>query len=455
MTKKFKGFTLIELLVVMVIIAILVGLLLPAVQSAREAARRTSCSNNVKQMGLAALNHESAKGIFPSAGEGQNLLGTPTTNTGYAKTIYDTQSFFSQILGFSEHGDVAAGMSPLYVYNDASQVGYGNILAAQTKIPTFLCPSNGIRQPDPVGYGLTDYMPLAYCDIAPPLNYQNGNDPIFPPAAGTGTPGLRASGNPFNGALSLLCLGGGKVSNIVDGTSHTAILGEDTGRNFDAIFPYTLSKYPDPVYGTPATTLATKGCTFYAATISGFAFQSSPANLINALYNGGTAGTTASAITLSNGISFTDTTATQALVKNHQLGRWADPDSGSGVSGPPNQSTLGTANATTGVYTAYSQPVLNNNAFPTGGPNVSNQNYTNNTGGTLNPPGTDCQWFYNNCGPNDEWWSFHNGGVNILFADGSVHFMSNTVDPVTMRYFCSPNELISIPNENLYIPSGQ
>ena len=71
-----RGFTLVELLVVIAIIGILVALLLPAIQAAREAARRSSCTNNLKNLGLAVLNYEQRKRSFPQAKAGMRAIQT-------------------------------------------------------------------------------------------------------------------------------------------------------------------------------------------------------------------------------------------------------------------------------------------------------------------------------------------------------------------------------------------
>ena len=119
--KDRKGFTLIELLVVIAIIAILIGLLLPAVQKIREAANRMKCSNNLKQVGLAMMNYESAYTYLPTSGEG--------TYPGRTDTSFDIHSFFTQILSYVEQ-DNAFKKFDLTVPYDA-KVNFDNLAGKQ------------------------------------------------------------------------------------------------------------------------------------------------------------------------------------------------------------------------------------------------------------------------------------------------------------------------------------
>jgi prepilin-type N-terminal cleavage/methylation domain-containing protein/prepilin-type processing-associated H-X9-DG protein len=128
------GFTLVELLVVIAIIGVLVSLLLPAVQAAREAARRMSCSNNMKQLALATHNFHDTNQKFPYATlDRQPTSATSTWSTGLI-----------QILPFLESDAIAQRWNPNLPRNstdDSDGDGYSNAMLQQMLIPTFTCPT--------------------------------------------------------------------------------------------------------------------------------------------------------------------------------------------------------------------------------------------------------------------------------------------------------------------------
>lgn len=240
-----RGFTLVELLVVIAIIGILVGLLLPAVQAAREAARRMSCSNNAKQLGLAVHNFESAFKRLPASGQ--------CDSTGGAATVYMIHSTPTLLLPYIEQTAVYNlfdhNTSPFALYGttpsgNAFLTGTGCLLharalgrayddpgfpsgqiAGKTKIPTFVCPSApiGNESRDPIhGYGGIDYMVIALSDIDSTTSATRGSR-VLPTGAGNPLWVAAAVGGMLN------CDGGG-FGRVQDGTSNTIMMIEDAGR---------------------------------------------------------------------------------------------------------------------------------------------------------------------------------------------------------------------------------
>lgn len=163
---KSKGFTLVELLVVIAIIGILVGLLLPAVQAAREAARRMQCSNNLKQIGLSLHNYESTFKRLPAGTYNDATRGT-ANNSGPHPML---MPFIEQSNAFQ-----------LFDFNVDLNTHANNLRARQQNVPTFQCPSQGGVVPFviagtqcPNGCGLTNYVQ----SLGNNANYASNNGPF-------------------------------------------------------------------------------------------------------------------------------------------------------------------------------------------------------------------------------------------------------------------------------------
>jgi prepilin-type N-terminal cleavage/methylation domain-containing protein/prepilin-type processing-associated H-X9-DG protein len=210
-----SGFTLVELLVVIAIIGVLVALLLPAVQAAREASRRSKCSNSLRQFGLAFHSHHDTLGIFPDGGENWDPVAWPRVMAGGAPATAPKQNWGwgYQILPYIEQTNVWTNNNDIAVRGSV--------------IPIYFCPSRRKPGQIPVGTPTVQIAMIDYVGSA-------GTDPFLAPfqdatttdiagaGLGNGTDGpvvRRPGGAPNRGQPVRMAI-------ISDGTSNTMLIGE-------------------------------------------------------------------------------------------------------------------------------------------------------------------------------------------------------------------------------------
>ncbi|MBO0697640.1 MAG: DUF1559 domain-containing protein [Zavarzinella sp.] len=224
MIRRRGGFTLIELLVVIAIIAILIGLLLPAVQKIREAANRMKCSNNLKQVGLAAHNYESTNGYLPPQ-KGSVILG--------GTVFFNDASIQAQMLAYVEQSNKFNQFNFNYsVWGDFPGPGMPaspniNLPARSQDVPIYLCPSD----PSSMKMSANFSNPSDMSVLDGRLNYFGclgatgayGNVGGKAPAAPPDRAGIFAFTSPPSGNQILT---GMPLGTIGDGTSNTAMFAE-------------------------------------------------------------------------------------------------------------------------------------------------------------------------------------------------------------------------------------
>ena len=220
--KKNRGFTLVELLVVIAIIGILIGMFLPAVQAVREAARRTACQNNMRQMGLGLLNYESGIGKLPPCGYTDGFSGNNQLDF----------SWIIHILPFAEANNMFDAID-FDIVTLENQSGRGfhavNFAALQNSpLPMIVCPSSDMEQVDS-DFSTEGIVRSFYTGIHGATRDENGDGEIDENDADfSSSLGLMFDNGAFqrNTQLSLAAL--------TDGTSNTMMIGEQSNWLLDA-----------------------------------------------------------------------------------------------------------------------------------------------------------------------------------------------------------------------------
>lgn len=225
LSRRREGFTLVELLVVIAIIGILVALLLPAIQTAREAARRSQCSNNLKQYGIGLQNYHDTHKAFPAGCTHSKVPRPGATGNSFGP------SFQAPLLAFMEQSSlydqmVWVGVSPGYVNEAAGSAGrYNGDIMLNVVIPYMRCPSTNMPLKSAAAYEVN----ASYGGISGAAS-EGVNDPFQEPEQQFDAANM---GQIFSAAGMLPPNKWVRLAHCSDGTSNVLAIGEMSGTMWD------------------------------------------------------------------------------------------------------------------------------------------------------------------------------------------------------------------------------